>query len=122
MARRVADELVEHGWIDDEAVARETIELILRKGPAAAAHLRQRIEARGIDPAIARRTVADVLEGNDPVEDALTVARERAEPGEDPSPAVVRRIAGALARRGFDEDTVAIVLDRLGLGDDRGEE
>jgi SOS response regulatory protein OraA/RecX len=139
-ARAVADELVSHGWLDDEAVARETVSSVLRSGPAAAAHLRRRVEARGIDAAIAARVVEDALGDADPVEAALAIARAahprgtppsttpgtppgtspNTPPNTPPNQAALRRVAARLARRGFDADTIAVALDRLGLA--RGDE
>jgi regulatory protein len=110
----VADELTRLGWLDDAAFARSLCEELTRKEPAAEPLLRQKLAARGIDEATAGAAVQETLDGVDLEAAAEAAARRRLTTLARLTPeAALRRTAAALARRGFDEDLVASVVERL---------
>jgi regulatory protein len=115
----IAAECVQAGWINDEAQARSICRQILRRGPAGERLLVEGMTRKGIDPVLASRAAREALEQVDPLESALAVARRRAASlGRVAPVSARRRIAGALARRGFDEETIAAVIERLDEEDD----
>ena len=84
--------------------------------PAAPAFIEAKLRARRIDPEVAARVARETAEAEELLEFAVRWARERTRAPDRASPvAVARRVAAALHRRGFDEDTVATVLERLSL-------
>lgn len=114
LARTIVAEMVADRWIDDEAFAHALAEELTRRAPAAPAMIAARLARRGIAADLADRVAAAVTEGEDAVQSAERLARASLRTI-TPSAAAVRRVAGLLGRRGFDEDTVATVIDRLGL-------
>jgi regulatory protein len=111
LCEAVVDECCEHGWLDDDAYARDLAESVLRRGPAGAALLVGRLEQRGIDTDRAERIVGEVLADRDEVEAAVALAEGRLDrPATEQS---LRRVAALLARRGFDENTVRLAIHRL---------
>ena len=108
--------LVDCGLLDDEALARAVAEATVRKKPAAAALIEQKLHAHRIPPDIATRVVAEILDGVDPVEAAAQLARDMlaARRGKAVG-ANWRRIGATLSRRGFDADIISEALDRAGL-------
>ena len=121
----VIEDLRASGWLDDETFARGLAEELLRRQPAAASFIEAKLMARHVDEETARRVAHAVLdaEEGDPVEHALALAvsRRRAM-GAVPPRAARRRIAQALARRGFDQETIEQVLDRLPSGAPDGQD
>ncbi len=108
--------LVDCGLLDDEALARAMAEATVRKKPAAAALIEQKLHARRIPRDIAERVVAEVLDGVDPVEAAARLALDmlgarRPKAGR----ADLQRIGATLSRRGFDADIISDALERAGL-------
>lgn len=74
--------------------------------------IQAQLEARGVDEAVASAAA--------PARDVAADARRLAEKhlatlGKLDRPAQARRLAGFLARQGYDEETVGAVLDQLGL-------
>ncbi len=112
----VIGRLVDCGLLDDEALARAMAEDAVRKKPAAAALIEQKLHARRIPPDIAARVAAEVLDGVDPVEAATRLARDMlgASRGKTVQ-ANLRRIGAGLSRRGFDADIIGEALERAGL-------
>ncbi len=108
--------LVDCGLLDDEALARAMAEAAVRKKPASAALIEQKLHAHRIPPDIAARVAAEVLDGVNPVEAATRLARDMlgASPGKTVQ-ANLRRIGAGLSRRGFDADIISEALDRAGL-------
>lgn len=118
-AASVADELEADGWLDDAAYARELAESLCRSQPASQRLIVHKLVQRKFSRDLAERVAAEVLEGTDAVEQAMEFAEKRYRSMQSLSPAVaVRRIAGALARRGFDHSTTREVIARLGILDE----
>ncbi len=110
------ERLVASGLLDDEAYARAMAETTVRKKPASAALIEQKLLAREITPDVARRVAAGVLAGIEPVEAAARLARDLLAGRRGGSETVDRqRIGAALSRRGFDADIIDEALDRAGL-------
>ena len=118
---RLAD-LERLGYVDDARFAKT-------KAMSAAqykhhGHRRARVELMkaGVDDATARKAIEDVYDPHDSLGVARTLAQKQAPRLRKLDPIVARRrLAGMLARRGFDYDTIRPVIDEvLGYGDERG--
>jgi len=114
-AEAVVSELERARLVDDERLAEETVSRTLARGPAARAGLSARLASLGVPAEIAERALDDAFDGRDPVPDAEALARQRVRtmPPTLAPEARARRLAAALARRGFDEDTVGTVVRRI---------
>jgi len=108
-------ELVADGWIDDAAYGRAVIDSVTRARPAGAKLLRQKLRSRKIVDEAILQEVSE-RDSNEDVEAAFGFAkRQWAKLEEVPRPKAIRRLAGLLARRGYEEQTVTDVLQRLGI-------
>ncbi len=111
--RAVLDRYTELGLVNDEEFAHAWIESRQRRRTLSKRGLRQELSRKGVDPETVSRAVGEVDD-----EDELTAARElatrklrglaRYEPHVQQ-----RRLAGALARRGFPGPVVVQVLDEV---------
>jgi regulatory protein len=110
------EQLIQDGWLDEASYARALCAELLRRQPAGEPFLVRRLTARHIDPDLARQAALEALAGRDPVEEAVRFGRARLPPASLARAARARRLAGLLARRGFDEETVGTALDKLGFG------
>jgi len=119
LSRRIAEELVEAGWIDDLAYARAEARQILSRAPAGKRLLVSKLRQRFISAEMAEQVAEEVLRGVDATEQATALARKRLRVmGPVPPATAARRIAAALHRRGFDGETVRNVIEGLPLVDD----
>ncbi|MEM7755924.1 MAG: regulatory protein RecX [Planctomycetota bacterium] len=112
----VAVDALEHAnLVNDSRLAEETIARELGRGPTGRARLEAKLRSMRVPDDIARRALEAAFADRDPVPDAEACARAklRAMPPRLDPPARARRLAGALARRGFDPSTVATVVSRL---------
>ncbi len=100
------------GYIDDEQYARDRIEMLLRNSRRGAVALVHALMGDGLPEDLARRIVAERLEGEDSGQWALEVARERAGSlrGLDGETAR-RRLYGYLRRRGFEHGEALRAVD-----------
>jgi regulatory protein len=108
-------ELVADGWIDEAAYRRAVIDAATRTRPAGSKLLKQKLRSRKIDSG---EIVEGISKGDTSadVEAAFGFAtRQWTKLAELPRPKAVRRLAGLLTRRGFEEETVADVLQRMGI-------
>ncbi|MFG0275705.1 MAG: recombination regulator RecX [Phycisphaerales bacterium] len=105
------------GLIDDGAFARDMIDRELERTPAARALLAQRLASRGVEAGAAEAALDEALAGRDALGDALAAARvmRRKMPENLDAQTALRRLAGRLARRGFDEE-VALEAARRTIG------
>jgi regulatory protein len=124
IAREVVDDLRADDWLDDEEYARAVAREIRARGPASTRLIIQKLRQRRIDGDLARRVAEEALADTDPVEEAIALAEKRLRTmGNVPATTATRRIASALARRGFDMDTIRTALDRVKIADaDTGDE
>jgi len=120
-AMRIGDELATDRWIDDDAYGQAIVEEAARRKPAAEELLLAKLQRRKIEPEAAKRIARAAVAGVDPVAQGLELARDRIADWESmPPEKTARRIAGMLARRGFDEQVVTDVIAKLGLHTDSG--
>ncbi len=116
MVKRIANEMIAAGAIDDEAYARALAVSVTDRGPVSVTYLKHKLRQRGIPPELAQRVAGETLKKTDVVETAAAFAAARLRSMSSQTPDVVaRRIWAALARRGLDADTIRIVLDRITL-------
>ncbi len=116
MAKRIANEMIAAGAIDDEAYARAVAVSVADRGPVSVTYLKHKLRQRGIPPDLAQRVAGQILAETDVVETAATFAAARLRSMSTQPPGVAaRRIWAALARRGLDADTIRIVLDQITL-------
>lgn len=116
VVERVTAELSANGWLDDEQVAHDTAQALARRRPAARCVLEERLKARGIDAELAARAASNAMSSQAELEAATTFAQQRLRGLRGLEPTVqARRITGALARRGYDEDLIIKVLQSRGL-------
>lgn len=116
VARAVTERLVELGYLDDAEFARAWVEGRMRRRPAGPRRLEHELRRRGVDPSLAGESVSridpDVLQ-----KQANGFAAERlrrlARAGEDLRSAA-RKVAAAMARRGFDWDVIRAALRNAG--------
>jgi regulatory protein len=111
-------ELLEEGLVDDGAFAQSFVRDRVRFKPRGSRRLAQELQAKGVDPEVAREAIGEVMELEETSE--LELAREAMRkwsrrPGEDPRRAK-QRLYGFLARRGFGGDTLRQILDEVELG------
>ena len=119
IAHEVVDELRAGDWLDDEEYARAVAREIRARGPASTRLIIQKLRQRRIDGDLARRVAEETLADTDPVEEAITLAEKRMRSMRSvPRATAARRIAAALARRGFDMDTIRTAIRRAGILDD----
>jgi regulatory protein len=103
--------------LDDERLAAAAAQRALTSGRRAGREVVRALESRGVHSKLARHAVAAAVHdtGKSDFDRALQLATTRLR-GELVSKDVAtqrRRLAGVLARRGYDEDTIEQVLERL---------
>ncbi|MBP1678679.1 MAG: regulatory protein RecX [Bacteroidetes bacterium] len=110
--RPVLEQLTGAGLLDDDQFARMFVRHQLKLRPAGRIVLRRRLLLRGVDAATADRALDEEMP--DPETYALDVARQllrRARGSSQPGdPALRRRLAAGLARRGFPWAVISGVL------------
>jgi regulatory protein len=122
IAVRIADELVTDRWIDDRQYAREILRSLTRTRPASKLLLLDKLISRKVDPETAREILDEWSAGMAPAAQALQLAAKSLDKMKHVnSKAQGRRLAGLLARRGFDEEIVFQTLQQLDLIDDAQE-
>ncbi len=109
----VVERLVACGLLDDAAYARDLADSIVKRKPASAQLIEEKLIARRIPMELARQVAAETVADVDPLEAATRLAMSY---GPVASPqAARRRIGSTLARRGFDADIISAALERAGL-------
>jgi SOS response regulatory protein OraA/RecX len=109
---RVIDELIDDGWLDDHAAGESILAGILRKGPAAAAFLEMRLIDRGIPTATAASLAADATSDASEGEAAGRLSQILLPRYSRLTPTTAaRRLAAALSRRGFSQETVSEIVE-----------
>ena len=107
------DQLRGHGLLDDVAFAQYWLEQRRQFRPRGARLLRAELRQRGVSAALAAETT-ETLEPESAAEDAYRVARKPAQRLAEADDRTFRtRLGQLLARRGFDWDTIAPVVERL---------
>ncbi len=121
-ARAAADEMARLGFLDDHALADAIARQVERRGPKARATVEAKIARRRIGPAARVSVLEDRFAGRSAMQDAVQFAESKlsAMPKTLDAAARARRLFGALARRGFDDDTCEEAVRRA-MGGDFGE-
>ena len=132
IAARIVAEFERARLVNDSRLAEHTIARELEQGPVGRRRLEDRLARRMIDEDLAARAIDAATRGRHGADDALLVARQllkqlAAKPAPKPNSAkkkspgrapldtkLYRRIAAALARRGFDDDDIQQAMDALG--------
>lgn len=121
VARATSADLAADGWQDDRRFAELRSQRLFAERKASRALVVATLVEEGVEERLAERTAARVARESDIRDDlsrAIACAREaRPAKGAKTAPSVRewRRIAAHLARRGYDEDTVATALERVGM-------
>lgn len=112
----VLDRLEETGLVDDEAFAQEWVDSRQQRRHLSRTALRRELQARGVDRDRIDAALADVAP-DDELAAARALVAKKAGATRDLAPLVRhRRLAGALARRGFASGIIATVLAELADG------
>ncbi len=110
------DQLTDAGLLDDAALARQLVDTVRHREPVAPPMLESRLRRRGVDEGTIDEVIAAASGSIDALADAEQIADRRARSLAGlAAPVAARRLASALARRGFDQETVEEVLRRRGL-------
>lgn len=110
VAEEVLERFGEVGLVDDRSFAATLVASRARFRQRGRARIRQELRAKGIDQATAAEAL-DQLDPDDELAGARAVAAKKARSLQGLDPQVARRrLAGALARRGFGSDIVTRVL------------
>jgi len=111
---RVIERLVEIGLLDDVAYGRTLVRELMNRKPAGPALLRAKLFEKGLDRGLIDQVVSEACEAADLVEDAVKLAEKKMRSmSRLDATTQKRRLWGALARRGFDSDTIRKVMDRV---------
>lgn len=107
--------LLELGLLDDVEFAAMAARSIIRSKPAGRRFIEAKLNAKGIDRQIISDTLDEQLQDATPYEDALGLAQRFARSQTRTLEPEVRnrRLAGRLARRGFDFDVVRKVIETI---------
>ena len=113
-AHCVVEALQRTGLIDDVQAAESLRRRLERTGPIGPAKLASALTQHGVDPDVAEAALNNLATGQDAVEAAACAAKAILPSlARLPEDTRRRRLAGRLARRGFDAETVQQVLEQL---------
>lgn len=115
IAQSVVEALQRDGWLDDERLAHDLVESLCREKPAGTALIVDKLRQRGIDDVLAQRIAEQTRESQSEYDAAMQFAEKRLAkmPDNLDDAAKARRLAGALARRGFEQEIVEDVVRRF---------
>ena len=106
--------LEESGIIDDMRFTRQWVDERLRSKPVGLNRLRQELRRKGIDPDTAETVLKEYDDRDEEVNRAYDLLRRRYHQYAALEPmAAQRRMAGFLARRGFDHDIIYHIVHRI---------
>ncbi len=125
-AKTVVDELADMGWLDERLHAISVARRVFERSPCSRSMLIKRVVQKSVDREQAEHAADEVMADQGDGDVAESIARSMVHQAHQhfrtPSAATLRRRVGsALARRGFDEDTIRAVLDVCGLGEEHPE-
>lgn len=113
---RVIERLTETGLLDDRAYGEALIRTTVARKPAGSRLLRAKLLQHGLSLALADRLVEEAKpQADQAVDQAASLARQKLKTMAPRLDAFARkrRLWGALARRGFDSDTIQSALQRV---------
>ncbi len=121
MIDRVIKRLIELTLVNDAALCLQVIEHLNAKRPAGPALIREKLLARKVPESTVERMLGDIqstreeTSGITPaLSQAYSLARDKVIAMQDlPADAKRRRLAGLLARRGFDEELIRQIVNDL---------
>ena len=107
--------LLELGLLDDVEYAQMAARSIIRSKPAGRRFIEAKLRTKGIDRQIIAETLDEQLQDANPYDDALALAERftRSQTRTLEPEVRNRRLAGRLARRGFDYDVVRRVIETI---------
>lgn len=112
-AEAVLDRMEDVGLVDDQAFARDWVESRQSRRQLSKSALRRELITKGVDRDHIDAALADV-DDEDELEAARSLALKKVRGMSQLEPQVrYRRLAGALARRGFSSGTTARILDEV---------
>ena len=112
--KQVVGDVRRDGWLNERAYAEEIVHSTTRRRPAGRALLDQKLAQRGVEPTVAGRVARAAADAQDDRAAAYSLARRRlATMGSIAPEAALRRLAGLLARRGFDEEVIETAIERV---------
>lgn len=115
LAHRIADEAKENGWLNDEVLAEDIVRSVTRSGQVGSRLLKQKLHSKGvaasaIERVMSKRAVVDENQA------AWELVRKRIVKMSVLTPqTMMRRLAGLLNRRGFDDEAIEYAMERLQL-------
>jgi regulatory protein len=117
VSQKVVADLESSGWISEKAVAESVVRESARKGPASEQFVRRKLRDRGVKADVAANAASSDAAPASGIAEAESFARKRlAKMDAELKPATkARRIARALAGRGFDDEMISAVLNRIDL-------
>lgn len=120
VAAEVVADLESHGWIDEKAVGESVVREAARKGPASGDFVRRKLRDRKVHRDVADSAATSPAAPASGIVEAEQFARKRlAKLDAELKPSTkARRVARALAGRGFDDETISTILTRINLGGD----
>ena len=111
----VLDRLAELSLLDDETFGRALVRETMQKQPAGPRLLRHKLMQKGLDPVLIDQLVDEATsDADEQYDSALALAEKRLASMTNLEPAKrKRRLYGALARRGFDPETIDRAMETL---------
>lgn len=110
---KVVADLERAGIIDDKKFAREFLESRNRSKPLGKMRMAREMYTRGVEKDLAEEVLENYTEEEE-YENALSLARKKTKNMAGLDKESLRKIAGFLARRGFDWETISKVMDEIG--------
>jgi len=110
-------ELEAAGLVDDEEFARSWVRERLANNPRGSRGMRWELRSKGVKEEVIQRTLEQEVSAERELEAALRVAATYVTRSSEDEPARLRRLAGALRRRGFAFEVIETVLARVRQGD-----
>jgi len=115
IARAVAGELVEQGWVDDAQLATDAAEALSQRH-VSHEMIAEKLRARHLPDDVAEEAASAALAEIDHVARATAFIKQKlAGKRGTPSPRDLRRMLGGLARKGFEEDDITAAFRSLGI-------
>lgn len=116
--RRIVAEAQHDGWLNERAFAEDIVRSVTQKRSAGRRLLEEKLRQHRVDEDVARQVSEDAGREQNDRQAAMALAqRQLATMGGVELATAARRIAGLLARRGFEEDVVAAAIQSLRLNE-----
>lgn len=114
-AREIADEFLKKGVISEAEIAEDGVRLASQK-LVGRGFIRQKLRARGVPEELVERELSEQVDADAEFSAALEFARKKLRLLDGvPREVKIRRIGGALSRRGFGSSVIRKALDAIDL-------